>query len=230
VDTDERRRRIRTSLDARPSRPELAAVARSLEVRSLAHAERDSIPPRRRRPPHRELAGFTYFVTFRVARGRGHPFDLPAAPVAPRAEFVGQALQPARLGPPGLAEAVEEAVLFRLGSHCDIDAYVVMPDHVHLLITPTLERPLSAVLQGIRGSSARAVNTLRGTAGRFWQDESFDHLIRNEADWLDKRDHILQNPVVAGLAPRVTDYPFTSAVTLDPPGRREELLRLLAQS
>lgn len=104
-----------------------------------------------------------------------------------------------------------------------------MPDHVHLLITPLPDKPLSKILQGIKGYSAWRLNGLSDRRGPFWQDESFDHLIRSEADWLDKHRYILHNPVAAGLVRRAEDYPLSSAVTLDPPGRREELLRLLEE-
>ena len=50
--------------------------------------------------------------------------------------------------------------------------------------------------------------------GSFWQDESFDHLIRNEADWEDKFNYIHNNPVKANLVEKAPEYPFSSLATL----------------
>jgi REP element-mobilizing transposase RayT len=64
-----------------------------------------------------------------------------------------------------------------------LHAAVVMPDHVHLLLTPLRDEsgwpcPLAAILKSIKGVSARAVNKLMGRSGPVWQEESFDHVLR----------------------------------------------------
>jgi len=106
--------------------------------------------------------------------------------------------------------------------HC-LHAYVIMPDHVHLLLTPIAEWSLAKILQGIKGFTARQINRCLGRKGTFWQDESFDHLVRNELDWLDKFTYIHDNPVKSGLCNRPQDYPFSSLVTMHSEGRLESL-------
>ncbi len=89
---------------------------------------------------------------------------------------------------------------------------VVMPDHVHLILTPSIvwERrrvyPLSIILWAIKSASAHRINRLLHSSGSVWQTEYFDTVIRR-SDMLDeKMDYIRQNPVRAGLISRVEDY------------------------
>ncbi len=84
------------------------------------------------------------------------------------------------------------------------------PDHVHLLLRPLTNWRLAKILKGIKGFTAREINRVLGRKGPFWQEESFDHLVRNDGDWLDKFDYIHKNPVTAGLVERPEDYPFSS--------------------
>jgi putative transposase len=81
---------------------------------------------------------------------------------------------------------------------CKLQAFVVMPNHVHLLITP--RRPLSEVTKWIKGASARSANQILNRTGRpFWQDESFDHWVRSQAEFAKIERYIVNNPVRAGL-------------------------------
>jgi REP element-mobilizing transposase RayT len=98
-----------------------------------------------------------------------------------------------------------------------------MPDHAHLLLQPLAEWNLAKFFQGMKGFTARQINTWSERKGTFWQDESFDHLVRNERDWLDKFTYIHDNPVKAGLVSRPQDYPFSSLVTMHSEGRPESL-------
>ena len=90
---------------------------------------------------------------------------------------------------------------------------VVMPEHVHLLLTPMHGArgwpiPLSKILQLIKGTSARSVNRLLGREGFLWQDESFDHVLRSEESFQEKVDYVRQNPVRRGLARTPEEYPW----------------------
>ncbi len=69
-----------------------------------------------------------------------------------------------------------------------------------------------------------------GRRGTFWQAETFDHLVRNEEDWLDKFDYIHDNPVKAGLVDKPQDYPFSSLVTMYSNGRLESLPYIISPS
>jgi len=97
------------------------------------------------------------------------------------------------------------------GERIDLQAAVVMPDHVHLLLTPLTDvrgwpYPLPAILKSIKGVSARSVNMLLGTSGAVWQEESFEHTVRNDGSSQEKLEYIRQNPVRRGLAAKPQDY------------------------
>jgi putative transposase len=71
---------------------------------------------------------------------------------------------------------------------------------------------LPSVLKGIKGYTARQINKLQGARGRvFWQDESYDHWARDEAEMLRIIQYIEDNPVKAGLCPRADDWSWSSA-------------------
>jgi hypothetical protein len=75
-----------------------------------------------------------------------------------------------------------------------------MPNHVHLLIRPRDGHALSKILQGIKGVSAKECNALLGRTGQpFWQDESFDHIVRSQAQFERFCRYIAENPVKARL-------------------------------
>lgn len=92
-------------------------------------------------------------------------------------------------------------------------AAVVMPDQVHLLLTPlrdtlTKSYPLAYIMQAIKGSSAHSVNQLLRRSGPVWQEEYFDHVVRNSESLREKIEYIRQNPVRRGLVKVPEDYPW----------------------
>jgi putative DNA methylase len=106
-----------------------------------------------------------------------------------------------------VAEAIQNANALRL---CKIHAYVVMPNHVHILLEPGIE--LARIAKLIKGNTARPANgILRRTGKFFWQDESFDHWIRTSAELERVRAYIERNPVKAGLVSRPGDWKWSSA-------------------
>jgi len=80
-----------------------------------------------------------------------------------------------------------------------------MPDHVHLILVPLIDEvkrcvvPLEWITRSIKGYSARQINARLRRRGQVWQDESFDHVIRN-GNFDSKLEYLLQNPVRKGLA------------------------------
>jgi REP element-mobilizing transposase RayT len=90
------------------------------------------------------------------------------------------------------------------GASIHLDAAVVMPDHVHTILRLIEPNKLSRVLQLIKGRSARQVNQFLEQSHRLkpvplWMDESFDYIIRSEAEWHDRIEYIRQNPLRSGL-------------------------------
>ncbi|MBI1738963.1 MAG: transposase [Acidobacteria bacterium] len=91
-----------------------------------------------------------------------------------------------------------------------LHAFVVMANHVHVLLTPKIE--LRRVTNGLKGVTAHDANRiLRRKAMPFWQVESFDHWVRSNAQFDRIRAYIENNPVHAGLVARPQDWPWSSA-------------------
>jgi REP element-mobilizing transposase RayT len=85
-----------------------------------------------------------------------------------------------------------------------------MPNHVHVLILPHVALP--QITHWIKGTTAREANRLLGRTGElFWQDESFDHWVRNEREFHRIVAYIEENPVSAGLVATAEDWPWSSA-------------------
>jgi REP element-mobilizing transposase RayT len=139
----------------------------------------------RRRLPHLQEADVPIFVTFRKGTRE---------PLAERCR-----------------SAVLERCLFGNGRKFRLHAAVVMPEHVHLLLTPMRDADgevcwLADILKGIKGASAHDVNCILGTCGPVWQEESFDHVIRSEGEFEAKVEYIEQNPVRRGLVRSPEEY------------------------
>jgi REP element-mobilizing transposase RayT len=89
-------------------------------------------------------------------------------------------------------------------------AWVVMPNHVHLLILPRVSLP--QITRWIKGRTAREANRLLGRTGQpFWEPESYDHWVRSEKELHQIEHYIEQNPVAAGLAIAPEDWLWSSA-------------------
>jgi putative transposase len=117
---------------------------------------------------------------------------------------------PMHLKDPEAAKIVEDSILFGVSQRYDLFAWCVMANHVHVLITPHWE--MEDITQGIKGYTAYQINGLQKARGRvFWQDESYDHWARDEAEMLRIIEYIENNPVVAGLCRCSEDWPWSSA-------------------
>ncbi|RJP31005.1 MAG: hypothetical protein C4547_15910, partial [Phycisphaerales bacterium] len=137
--------------------------------------------------PHIQTPDRTYFITFRLKERRE---------LSPRERDI-----------------VLAACRFWDGKKLDLHAAVVMPDHVHLLLTPReIERgnwaSLGQILHSIKRHSAREINKLRGRSGALWLDENFDRIMRDERECYEKWTYIANNPVAAELAKAVGEYPW----------------------
>lgn len=90
-----------------------------------------------------------------------------------------------------------------------LHGFVVMPDHIHLLITPTITLERSAQL--IKGGFSFRAKRDVGIESEIWQTSFHDHRIRDADDYARCREYIHQNPVKRGLALRPEDFPYSSA-------------------
>ncbi|MFO1485676.1 MAG: transposase [Verrucomicrobiaceae bacterium] len=94
----------------------------------------------------------------------------------------------------------DDGKLYELGD------WVVMPNHVHVLLRPLVVVPISKLLGPVKGSSARRINESLGFSGSLWMDESFDHIVRGMDSLRKFQRYIAQNPVKAGLTPETFSY------------------------
>jgi REP element-mobilizing transposase RayT len=144
--------------------------------------------------------------------------------------LMDRALDRANRGPlwlkdPRIAQLVVDSFFFgeqKLEQYV-LHAYVVMANHVHLIIWPKVE--LAKITRGLKGATARRANEILGRTGQaFWRRESYDHWVRDSAELAKIAHYIEWNPVKAGLVNDPEEYPWSSARwrALGDPGMREE--------
>jgi len=183
--------------------------------------------------PHWQPEGAPIFLTWRLFG------SLPASPkstarigcattppsrlsLGKRFKQMDSILDRASSGPfwlkdPAIARCVTTAIHFGAKNlnFYSLNAYVIMPNHVHMLITPIV--PLTRITHGLKGVTAREANAiLRRTGQHFWQDESFDHWVRTPAQFDRIRAYIESNPVSAGLTTNPEAWPWSSASQTSP--------------
>lgn len=104
---------------------------------------------------------------------------------------------------------VVEAILYRVGRDYEMHCFVVMANHVHLLITPLVE--VSKLTQSLKRFTAREGNRILGLTGRpFWQDESYDRVVRGPDEFRRIERYILMNPVRAGIVAEPEEFRWSS--------------------
>ncbi len=91
-------------------------------------------------------------------------------------------------------------------------AFVVMPDHLHWLVQLRAIGDLSRSIGRIKAISGRKANLIRGRTGRFWQSGFHDHALRTEENLENIARYVVANPIRAGLATSVRDYPHWDAI------------------
>jgi REP element-mobilizing transposase RayT len=194
--------------------------------------------------PHLESEGSTYFVTFRLAgtmprsvlqgwqlerdaivkRARSLGRDLSAYETTRlwelQAEYIEKYLDSGVgecwLNNPDVAKMVVNAMNHFNGLRYFLHAWCVMPNHSHVVFTPTVEnseshqeRPLAPIMHSWKSFTASEANRILRRAGQFWQEEYYDHLIRDEEEFLHFINYTLQNPVKAGLCRHWTEWKWS---------------------
>jgi putative transposase len=104
---------------------------------------------------------------------------------------------------------LEVLLYYREQSKYLLHEFVVMPDHFHLLITPTLT--LERGLQLIKGGFSFRAKKELGFGGEIWQKSFYDRRVRNIEEYHAFREYIQRNPVKRGLVTAVKGYPYSSA-------------------
>jgi valyl-tRNA synthetase len=98
-----------------------------------------------------------------------------------------------------IASSVQEALQHFDGQRYDLIAWCIMPNHVHVIGRPFEGHDLADILHSWKSFTAKQANKQLGTSGSFWQDEYYDHVIRDEEDFNRHLSYLLQNPEKAGL-------------------------------
>jgi REP element-mobilizing transposase RayT len=171
--------------------------------------------------PHWHPLGRAIFITWRLAGSlpRALLAELKSSEKPANRKFAvaESVLDAASCGPRWLAESeIAEVVRISILKGAlelrafELFAYVIMPNHVHLLLEPKV--PVERITRGIKGASAHLANRIiRQGHGPFWQEESFDHWVRTAAEGEKICRYIENNPVKAGLAKTPSNWPWSSA-------------------
>jgi putative transposase len=173
----------------------------------------------RRRLPHLHNADQPVFLTWRLNGSLPPNRAFPDAPLNSGEAFAAmdRLLDEARTGPVYLRQAALADMVVDVVRHnadvlkrYDLHAYVVMPNHVHMLISPHI--PLPLLTKALKGFTAKLANQMLHLTGTpFWQQESYDHLVRDQKEFDRIRRYIEENPVRAGLVHEAGEYRWSSA-------------------
>lgn len=99
-----------------------------------------------------------------------------------------------------LRDCVHDSLLHFDEKRCDVERFVIMPNHVHVLVQIKPEHQLRKHFREIQRYTARKINRLLSQSGSIWQGEPFDHLVRNERQFEYLQNYINDNPTKAGLS------------------------------
>jgi len=114
-------------------------------------------------------------------------------------DWLDQGMGSCLLRKPGNGRIVADAITHFRGERYDLDSFVIMPNHVHVLFRPFGNQSLEKIVQSWKGFSAREINRRSGRSGTLWQENYWDRLVRNERHLYRIREYIRENPVKAGL-------------------------------
>jgi REP element-mobilizing transposase RayT len=145
----------------------------------------------RRRLPHWRLEGSVYFVTWRL-----HPTQYELVPE-------------------------EKNIITRAINHFDdsryvLLVYVVMHDHVHILVEPCERYTLTQLVHSWKSFTANRLQLQFNRRKSVWQDEYFDRIVRDEAELLEKAQYIINNPFK--IWPEIEEYQWVGGKLIDEAG------------
>ena len=125
--------------------------------------------------------------------------------------YLDQGYGSAVLGDARVAAMVQQSLLYFDGQRYRLSAWVVMPNHVHMLLTPDAQWSLSQIMKSLKSYTSHEANRILGDRGQFWMEDYFDRYIRDEKHFANAISYIENNPVKAGLCQKPRDWKFSSA-------------------
>jgi len=112
---------------------------------------------------------------------------------------------------PKIAKVVQDAILRFDGKRYCTYAWVIMPNHVHILVSTFENISMSSIIHSWKSFTATAANRSLGLKGKFWQEDYYDRFMRNEKHYNAVHAYIVNNPVKAGLCLVPEEWAFGSA-------------------
>lgn len=88
--------------------------------------------------------------------------------------------------------------------------FVIMPDHVHIIIHPCGDKNISEIMKKIKGNFSRMYNKIYNSNGQIWQRSFFESVIRNPNEIIEIIKYIHNNPIRKNLVNRVDEYVYSS--------------------
>jgi carbamoylphosphate synthase large subunit/REP element-mobilizing transposase RayT len=193
--------------------------------RFYAFDAQTSVAQSERHLPHCQQAGATYFVTFRLddsiatdvlaqwqeertqwLKHHPQPWDWKAVREymrrfeEEREQWLDQGYGSCLLRDPKAAQILAESLRHFDGQRYVLDAFVVMPNHVHALVKPLGDYSIAKILHSWKSFSANAINREFDHEGALWMAETFDTIVRDKSHLEACREYIAENPGKAALA------------------------------
>ena len=187
----------------------------------------------RKNLPHYQPKGATFFITYRLAgsipmeiiKQWNAELDVAEKKTTKKEEKIkiykqhfakaDQELDKSQNEPYWLKDENIAAIVADSLQHCDalyfkLWCFTIMTNHVHVLFTHTnSEVPLYSVLQKHKRHTALKSNQLLSRTGSFWENESYDHVMKTDAEFDRVVLYILNNPVKAGFVSKPSDWKWT---------------------
>ncbi len=110
-----------------------------------------------------------------------------------------------------IAAVIEENLLKFNGDRYKLFSWVIMPNHVHVLLRPMENMTLSDIMHSMKSYTANRANKVLKRTGKFWSSEYFDRYMRDYDHFEKTVAYIHNNPVKAGLCEKTSDWRFSSA-------------------
>jgi REP element-mobilizing transposase RayT len=170
--------------------------------------------------PHRDEPGLVQFVTFRLKDA--FPLELRQEWEAllridddrrRRIEleaYLDKGRGACHLKRRDIAEIVQRSLLFRNKLDYELRAWIIMPNHVHVLFR-VQDVPMWKLIDAWKGFTAKEANKVLNRRGAFWQDGYWDTYMRDEMHESRTRSYIENNPTRARLVRFSKDWPWSSA-------------------
>jgi len=173
--------------------------------------------------PHFDQDGFTQFITFRLNDSVPQTVldkwrldlkngEIKDADFRRRVEYyLDQNYGEGFLIRPLIGRLVEEALLKWDGERYRLIAWVIMPNHVHMMLSPIRDHSVADIMHSIKSFTSHEANKLLKRTGHFWSKDYYDRYIRDSRHFASTIAYIENNPVKARLCAKPEDWPFGSA-------------------